>query len=55
MWSPEAIALAKASPAGLAYVHTGGLLQGDDRAAALVWKPAPHLLLIADRLCQVVG
>jgi predicted phage terminase large subunit-like protein len=50
----EAIALAKASPAGLAYVHSGGFAPAEEKAASMVWQPAPHLLLIADRLCDVV-
>lgn len=52
---PEAIALAKASPAGLAYVHSGGFAPPEEQAASQVWLPAPHLLLIADRLCAAVG
>lgn len=59
LWTPEQAdvgqQLVRASPAGLAFVHSGGLLPPEERNAGTLWLPGEHLLLIADRIVHVVA
>lgn len=58
LWTPDQAEvgqeLVRASPAGLAFVHSGGLLPPGERNAGTLWLPGEHLLLIADRIVEVV-
>jgi predicted phage terminase large subunit-like protein len=44
--------LARASPAGFAYVASGGL---DPSRGGMAWIPAEHLILISEAICRVVA
>lgn len=59
LWTPEQEELGqqliRASPAALAYVHSGGLLPPEERNEGTLWLPGDHLLLIADRIVAVVA